>query len=277
MNAIGSKTDPILWIGVVLYRNSPEELKRLQLSIEGASQYPGTPAARVRFFDNSPTDELKNFFEAKSLTLDYRHSPDNLGFGGGHNVLMSEAFAGNASAYVCVNPDSLLHPACLAQLWKMAQVVKAGLVEARQFPDEHPKVYDKLTHDTPWCSGCVLLITRSCYEAIGGFDPRFFMYCEDVDLSWRARIAGLRTIFAPNAIAHHYVGDRPEGANVAPVLRSGYLLAAKYGSTDFARTCLEQMRRLGAEAEGLPPLAAPTPHKSVVDFSRLFHFAETRW
>ncbi|MHB8647810.1 MAG: glycosyltransferase family 2 protein [Thermomicrobiales bacterium] len=37
------------------------------------------------------------------------------------------------------------------------------------------------------------------------FDASFFMYCEDVDLNWRARLAGYRTAFAPDAIVYHHL------------------------------------------------------------------------
>jgi hypothetical protein len=40
-------------------------------------------------------------------------------------------------------------------------------------------------------------------EQLGGFDSRFFMYLEDVDLAWRARIAGWRAVSAPQAVVRH--------------------------------------------------------------------------
>lgn len=43
-------------------------------------------------------------------------------------------------------------------------------------------------------------------DAIGTpFDPSFFMYCEDVDLNWRARLAGYETAFAPEAVIYHHL------------------------------------------------------------------------
>ena len=39
--------------------------------------------------------------------------------------------------------------------------------------------------------------------AIGGFDPAFFAYLEDVDVAWRARAAGWRAVYEPAAVAHH--------------------------------------------------------------------------
>ena len=69
--------------------------------------------------------------------------------------------------------------------------------EMRQIPYEHPKAYDPVTLDTPWVSGAAMLLRRSAFEDVGGFDPRIFMYGEDVDLSWRLRARGWRLRYLP--------------------------------------------------------------------------------
>ena len=52
------------------------------------------------------------------------------------------------------------------------------------------------------CGGA-FMIRREAFNALGGFDPRFFMNYEDVDLSYRARLRGLRTWYAASAIVRH--------------------------------------------------------------------------
>ena len=52
------------------------------------------------------------------------------------------------------------------------------------------------------CGGA-FLIKRSLYEALGGFDQRFFMVYEDVDLSYRARLLGHRCWYAADAVVSH--------------------------------------------------------------------------
>jgi GT2 family glycosyltransferase len=51
--------------------------------------------------------------------------------------------------------------------------------------------------------GAAFLIRRDLFERLGGFDERFFMVYEDVDLSYRARLAGARAVYAPAAIVRH--------------------------------------------------------------------------
>lgn len=266
-------------LGVVLYENDPREIERLVRSLE-SNGAEGAPPFEVRWIDNSPSRALEGTLRAVGAPGTYRHAGANLGFGAAHNRLMAEAFASGAEAYVCVNPDAVLHPGCLAELHaEAARRRRPGLVEALQFPDEHPKIYDPRTHGTPWASGCTLLVTRALYEAVGGFDERFFMYCEDVDLSWRARAEGFDVTIAPRALVHHYTGDRPPGGlRVEMMLRSAILLAAKWGGAAFGRTCAAELAaRNGAPQPVHDVDPVPARHRRVADFSHMFGYAELRW
>jgi N-acetylglucosaminyl-diphospho-decaprenol L-rhamnosyltransferase len=267
----------MLALGVVLYKTRPEQLERLTRSLVAAKPRVAALGFTVQWLDNSPTRALEAQVSALGA---YQHAGANLGFGAGHNRLMARAFSDPAvRAYVCLNPDAVLHPRCLPELVNaLARHRRCGLIEARQFPDEHPKEYDPSTHETPWASGCALLITRELYEAVGGFDERFFMYCEDVDLSWRARAAGFAVAIAPDALVHHYVDGRASNPeNDRNLHRSALLLAEKYGDGPFAQ---EQARHL--EALGVSPTRGPLSRKArafarVVDFAHGFHFARARW
>jgi GT2 family glycosyltransferase len=53
-------------------------------------------------------------------------------------------------------------------------------------------------------TACVALYRRAMLEDIGGFDPAFFAYLEDVDVAWRARAAGWRCVYERRALAHHH-------------------------------------------------------------------------
>lgn len=55
-------------------------------------------------------------------------------------------------------------------------------------------------------TGCLLATTRATWDSLGGFDPDYFMYGEDADLSLRARRAGLEPSITPDAVAVHAVG-----------------------------------------------------------------------
>lgn len=49
------------------------------------------------------------------------------------------------------------------------------------------------------------LYRRAMLEQLGGFDERFFAYLEDVDLAWRAGLAGWRSVYVPGAVVRHVV------------------------------------------------------------------------
>lgn len=273
-------TQAELRVGIVLYQNKAEEIEQCLAGLEGSSSNPRTPRYRVAFLDNSPTAALRPTIEAWGHS--YQHAQRNCGFGGGHNQLMAEAFAApEVEAYLCVNPDAVLHPDCLAELWaELRRRPKEGLIEAVQFPDEHPKQYCPDTHQTDWCSGCVLLIPRAIHQSVGGFDERFFMYCEDVDLSWRTRAAGFETRIAPRALAFHYFNDRTTSSRGhVLLLQSGALLGLKYGDEQFARGCLDELRKLDADLspQALAHKPAGASERRVANFKRQFHFAEVRW
>jgi hypothetical protein len=55
-----------------------------------------------------------------------------------------------------------------------------------------------------WVHGAFMLMPRRVFDAVGGFDPRFFMYGEDMDLCARVRTAGFRTAVVSGARALHY-------------------------------------------------------------------------
>lgn len=58
----------------------------------------------------------------------------------------------------------------------------------------------------PWTLGAALLVRRSAFEAVGGFDEAFFMYFEEVDLCRRLAAAGWETHFVPEARVTHVGG-----------------------------------------------------------------------
>ncbi len=61
--------------------------------------------------------------------------------------------------------------------------------------------------DVDWVAGTHLLVRRSAWLDVGGFDERFFMYMEDVDLSRRLGIAGWRRRYEPDARVVHEIGQ----------------------------------------------------------------------
>lgn len=188
-------------IQVVLY-HSTRWLSRLLTGLRRLAPPPGGMV--IRFYDNSPDPRTESAIADSRLSATYQPSPaGNLGFGPAHNRLAAEAPPG-CEYLVFLNPDALPQWDCLEELVHTAdRAPRAGLVEAAQFPIEHPKAYDPSTLETNWCSAACLLVRRSAFTELEGFDPALFLYCEDVDLSWRAWLAGWRCLYVPSARCLH--------------------------------------------------------------------------
>jgi N-acetylglucosaminyl-diphospho-decaprenol L-rhamnosyltransferase len=91
----------------------------------------------------------------------------------------------------------------------------------------------------PWAMAAFLLVRRSAWDQIGGFDDRQWMYAEDLDLGWRLRQAGWATRYEPRAHVDHEGGAATTqlfGPEVAPhYQRSTYGFLARRRGTANAR------------------------------------------
>lgn len=66
---------------------------------------------------------------------------------------------------------------------------------------DHP-AFDEAT-DVLFASGAAMIMPTALFRSLGGFDDRFFMFFEDVDLGWRTWLAGYRVRYLPSSIAYH--------------------------------------------------------------------------
>jgi GT2 family glycosyltransferase len=162
----------------------------------------------------------------------------NLGSAGGHNRLLGDF---DEQFVLFLNPDTFASPHMLLELALPLSDPRAGIVEARQVPLEHPKESDPASGDTSWASTAAALVRRQVIESIGIFDSdSFFLYCDDVDFSWRARLEGFRVIHQPSARVFHDKRLTTEGrmavgdAEVYYAAEAAMMLAWKYSQPDLA-------------------------------------------
>jgi GT2 family glycosyltransferase len=267
-----------LRIGIVLFESPRAELERLARSLTASEPGPGLQV-ELRVLDNSPDTALEPAVSALLGPGIYGWTGANRGYGAAHNLGMREAFAAGADGYLCLNPDAVLHPRCLQELWATASLPDTGLVDARTFPEEHPKPYDPETGDTPWCTGTALLVRPAAFAATGGFDEGLFMYGEDVDLSWRVRAAGLHVRTSPGALVHHWVEHRPLTLErELRVLGSAAYLGRKWGDGRFASRYERLYRiRAGRSPHAAAPPAVSAGARRLADLLHGVRFARSRW
>jgi GT2 family glycosyltransferase len=96
-----------------------------------------------------------------------------------------------------------------------------GTLDAGQFDREE---------ETLWPDGCAAMYRKEMLDAIGGFDEDLFAYGDDAELGLRARIAGWKCIYAPDAVVRHHRGStmgKGSARRLALIERNRVLLAAK--------------------------------------------------
>jgi len=188
-------------VQVVLY-HSERWLPKLSAGLR--QLLPPTGGFTTVLWDNDPGPAGEAAVTAAGLGPSYRASPaGNVGFGAAHNALAQRA--DEACEYLLLlNPDAVPQFDCLQQLVAAAERdPRAALVEAAQFPIEHPKAYDPVSLGTNWSAAACLLVRRRAFLELGGFDEGMFLYCEDVDLSWRAWLGGWHCLYVPGARCLH--------------------------------------------------------------------------
>ncbi|MDP9023404.1 MAG: glycosyltransferase family 2 protein [Actinomycetota bacterium] len=83
--------------------------------------------------------------------------------------------------------------------------------------------------EVDWLSGCALALRRDAFVDVGGFDPAYFMFVEDVDLGYRLQQAGWKVRFAPDAEVIHAVGASTRRRRAWMVIEHAKSLDRFYG------------------------------------------------
>jgi GT2 family glycosyltransferase len=188
------------------------------------------PLAEVVIVDNASGDaersRLRSVFagspSVRLLLLD-----ENRQFAGGLNAGAAAAIARGADRLLLLNNDTVLSPNAVARLVAVLEAPGAGIAGPRVVDLRHPERvlsageryslpllcvprtllrYRRAT-DLPYevCGvmGCALLVTRACFEAVGGFSAHLEVYYEDVDFCLAARERGFRAVVEPRAVVYH--------------------------------------------------------------------------
>jgi GT2 family glycosyltransferase len=186
----------------------------------------------ILLVDNASSDGAPQAAVAADRTLRFLEPRANLGFAAGNNLAAREA---KGRWLVLLNPDAYARPdwlealvagtarhpdvRCFTSLQMVADaqdlmdgagdvMTSAGIPfrggYRRRLPANLPE------GEVFSACGAATLIDRDLFLGLGGFDERFFCYCEDVDLGYRLRLAGEATLLLPAAVVEH-VGSASTG------------------------------------------------------------------
>jgi N-acetylglucosaminyl-diphospho-decaprenol L-rhamnosyltransferase len=92
-----------------------------------------------------------------------------------------------------------------------------------------------------WLSGSCVMVRRSAFEEVGGFDESYFMYFEDVDLGYRLAKAGWTNDYLPRASATHF-GAQSTSSDPSRMLRAHHDSAMRYLDRKYSAKWLAPVR-----------------------------------
>lgn len=203
-----------------------------ELTVDAVRSVLVDPAvAEVVVVDNGSGDGSAAFLRSALSDPPVRvvESPTNLGFGRGVNLGVA---ASHAPFVFLLNSDAVARPGALDALRRvLAEDSGVGVVAPAVYladgrtlqdgaygPMPAPRALLRTKHGgrgrrsdrsdcaPGWVSGVAMMMRRDVFESIGGFDPDFVMYLEDVDLCRRIRDAGMLVAREPSASVVHLGG-----------------------------------------------------------------------
>ncbi len=218
---------------IVVYNNPPEMIRRAAKSFLSCSL-----DIELHIVDNSPTEALKS--SLLDLPIQYHFYGSNAGYGRGHNKALE--VCSDSKYHVILNPDIIIAPSTIETLTAfMDENTDIGMVcpkvlspdRTRQHLNKrYPTIFDLFirrfipstlaslfrkrldryemkdkcddsTYDVESMTGAFMFCRKDVIKKLGGFDPRYFMYFEDFDLSRKFQMLGYRTVYYPHATVTH--------------------------------------------------------------------------
>lgn len=217
------------------------------------SVYKATANISVEIFviDNASTDGSKAYLEWKFKGVQFFWNTENLGFGKANNSVLAKA---TGKYILFLNPDTILAEdgfmKCISFLEQQENVGGLGVrmldgtgtflkESKRMLPNvansffkligcskifEGSKIFDRYyaghlpqnqTQEIDVLAGAFFMVPKQALDITGGFDPHFFMYGEDVDLSYRLQKLGLHNYYFAHSSIVHFKGESTQKKSAA--------------------------------------------------------------
>jgi GT2 family glycosyltransferase len=230
-------------ISIVIVNYNVREFLRGALESIRRSLANGNLTGEIMVVDNASIDGSQEMVRRDFPDVKLYDLPKNIGFGRANNIAMRDA---KGDYILVVNPDTILgedtlgvmidfmksHPECGVSGCKLLNADGSFQVSCRRgFPSPWAS-FTKLfglasifpnsplfaqynltylpvdeTYEIDALAGAFMLLSREAFEKTGGFDEDFFMYGEDIDLSYRIKKAGLNVYYVHSTSTVHFKGE----------------------------------------------------------------------
>lgn len=217
---------------IVTYNNSTKIIQ----TISSILKYTHNINLSLYISDNNSTDNTVELIEEQFPDAKIIRNSKNGGFGYGHHMVLDKL---TSKYHVIINPDIILKNDSISALVELLEKDNSVVMATSKILNEDgteqflPKKFPKLKYlfggrlerfggifaklrdeytmknkditeqiDIEFCTGCFFVIRTEVLKKLNGFDDRFFMYFEDVDLSRRAKEFG-RVVFYPDVEVIH--------------------------------------------------------------------------
>ena len=225
---------PDISVAVVSYNT--RDLLRACLRSLAEREAAGEAILEIIVADNGSSDGSAAMVRTEFPSVQVIETGENLGFGRANNLAL-QAAAGRA--FCLLNSDAEVLPGALPLalaaldsdpktglvggqlLWPDGRLqtsygddpTLAGVFREQTFLDKlgrkqsPPLIGEGTARDVDQICGAFMLIRPEAWRGMGGFDPHYFMYNEDVDLNFRLRRAGWHVVFLPQVRITHHLGS----------------------------------------------------------------------
>ncbi|MFT4203897.1 MAG: glycosyltransferase family 2 protein [Chitinophagaceae bacterium] len=224
---------------VLLNYNGQRLLEQFLPSVLGSTY----PNLSVYVADNASTDSSRDWLAATFPDVKCIVLPQNFGFAEGYNQALAQV---EVDYYVLLNSDVEVTPGWIEPVVAlMASDVTIGICQPKLlsytekdrfeyagaaggwldvlgYPFARGRVFDTVEKDEGqydenepvfWASGAALFVKREVWETVGGFDGYLFAHCEEIDLCWRAQLAGYQVFFCKDSTIYHVGGGTLHKSN----------------------------------------------------------------